>query len=391
MNKVLYWFLYSCAINPLVCKRNNMVVDAEEIKDIKPPFVAICNHPGFFDWAYAAKALRPHYVSFMTAKYYFFNPVLGFLLNRLGAIPKQLFSPDVSTIKQCIRVVKDGGVLCFFPEGRLSAYGEIETVSDGTFALLKKLGVPVVNIHIDGSYRSTPKFNMSLRRGEIRVKASVLFTKADLETLSMEEGKRLVFDALYYNEFHESNIRSFLSKTIAEGLENILYICPKCKSEFTLMTKGNSICCSECNNSFILDEYYRFHKANEDCVGFNDIREWYLFQKETERNRVQDPDFEMKCHVILKQPVKKTEMFSYVGEGNAQISREGFSYIGKKNGEDFSLSVPLDSLPALLFGANENFEVYRGNDFYYFVPDNPLHVVKWSVVYGELYNSFSSR
>lgn len=362
MNKFLYNFLYRFVANPFICKRNNAVIDAEEIRDIKPPFVAICNHPGFFDWAYAAKALRPHFVSFMTAKYYFFNPFLGFLLNRIGAIPKQLFSPDISTIKQCIRVIKDGGVLCFYPEGRLSAYGEIETVSDGTFALLKKLNVPVVNIHIDGSYRSTPKFNMSLRKGEIKVKASLLFTKADLESLSIEEGKKLVFDALYYNEFDENNLRSFSDKRIAEGLENILYICPKCKSEFTLETKGNRICCSVCNNSLVLDEFYRFHKVNDDCVGFKDIREWYLFQKDTERNRVLDPDFEMQGHVVLKQPVKKFEMFSCVGDGYARICKEGFSYTGKKNGEVFYLSVPLDSLPALLFGANENFEVYRGND-----------------------------
>ena len=44
-------------------------------------------------------------------------------------------------------------------------------------------------------------------------------------------------------------------KKLAEGLENVLYVCPKCKSVNTLITKGNSISCSHCKTEGYMDEY----------------------------------------------------------------------------------------------------------------------------------------
>ncbi len=384
-SRILYDVLYFGFINPLICKRNNVVVNAEEINDLKPPFVAICNHPGFFDWAYAAKALRPHYVSFMTAKYYFYNRYAGFLLRHLNAIPKQLFAADVQTVRNSLHLIKNGDILCFFPEGRLSAYGELETIADNTYALLMLLNVPVVNIHIDGSYRSTPKYNNRLKKGRIDVKASILFQQSDFKNIDKATGQKLVYNALYYNEFSDDVIREFKSKNIAEGLENILYMCPKCKKEFTMKTKRNRMLCMECGNSITLDDHYRFHADNGSICPDN-IRAWYLFQKEVEKNRiVESNDFEIKGHVVLKQPLGKIEMFTKVGEGTAIANKDGFTYIGTKQEEDFKLHVPLNILRGLLFGANQDFEVYHGNEIYYFEPDDKRHSVKWAVVYEQIY------
>lgn len=381
-----YALLYRLVVVPL-CWRNRVKLDVSEIAGIKPPFVVVSNHPSLYDWAYVARAIWPQPITFLVARYFFYHRMLGPVLKKNGAIPKSMFAADYQAAKSSLQVIRNGGVYGFFPEGRRSVYGELETISQSSFSLIKRMGVMVVNVHIDGGYLATPKYNNRLRHGPIKVKASVLFTADDLAKLNDPAGTQRLLQALDYNDFDYAQHHVFKSKVRAENLESILYICPHCQSEFTMRTQGNLITCSLCQAAAELDAHYRFTdrtlSGSKSWPG--DIRQWYLLQKQTEAKRVDAPDFVMQGHVVLKQPIGGSETFTAVGEGQLSISRAGLAFEGHRNDQPYTIHIPIQSLKAIAFDVNESFEAYLGQEYFNFVPDQPQMSVKWSVVYEQLY------
>ena len=383
-----YCFFYGLLAGS--CRKRNIHIDNGAISQLKPPFVAVCNHPSFFDWLYAAMALQPHRPSIIISRYYCFHPLLGPLLRRLGTIPKDLFSPDVQTVRESLQVVRMGGSICFFPEGRLSPDGAMETVAPATGRFLKRLGVPVVNIHIEGGYLTTPKYNHKPRCGRIDVTARPLFSAGELAALSVEEIDARLVQALAYDEFAVQAEKRivFESRGRAERLEYLLYQCPRCGAEFTGVSHGSFFSCKACGNRVELDARYDFHPL-DGGVSPPTIRDWYQLQRQTESRRVcEDEQLCLREKVILKMPRGGLHWFKPVGRGEAVLDRTGLRYSGTRDGKPYELFVALDTLPALTFGVNENFELYRGGEFFYFLPEHPARSVKWSVVHEQLYRRY---
>ena len=61
-----------------------------------------------------ANTVYPNKVNAVVAYYYFCNYHLGRLIKSLGAFPKYLYQPDVSSMKNIVRVMKNNGILCLF-------------------------------------------------------------------------------------------------------------------------------------------------------------------------------------------------------------------------------------------------------------------------------------
>ena len=62
--------------------------------------------------------------------------------------------------------------------------------------------------------------------------------------------------------------------------------------------------------------------------------------------------------------------------GICTLSPAGFAY----RSEHSSFTIGFDDLPALPFSCNEEFEVYRNDDLYYFYPqNNRRQVARWAL------------
>ena len=72
-------------------------------------------------------------------------------------------------------------------------------------------------------------------------------------------------------------------------------------------------------------------------------------------------------------------MLRKAGYGVCTLNCEGLAYEGEKDGEVCHLFFPIAQIYRLLFGAGENFEVYVGNEIYYFVPEEKRSAVEWYV------------
>ncbi|HHX00417.1 MAG TPA: hypothetical protein GX740_03845 [Acholeplasmataceae bacterium] len=387
-NKFLYWF-FKGLLKKLYFKKVNLQLKNVEIfKDVEGPFILLYNHPSFFDWMYTFIPLYPKRVNAIMAYYYFCNYRLAKVLHKLGCFPKFLYQPDISAIKNIKKVINNGGILGIAPEGRLSAYGELETLAPATEKLIKHLGAPVYIGKISGGYFTKPKWAANIRRGRVDLEYELLFTPEDLKTKSLEEINTILNKKMYYNDFkwQKENKVYFKGDKFAEGLENILYVCPECENEFTIHTKDNQIKCSHCDLDITLNNYYEFESNNKNIP--ETIKDWYLFQKSYEAKNILKPNYQLTTEVTLKLPDPKGKGFAIVGSGVTTLNENGLKYVGTLNNETVTKEFKLQNIPAIPFGANENFEVYHDNTLYYFVPKVPRHSVKWSVVAEALYNKY---
>lgn len=357
--------------------------------EIESPSIVLCNHGSFVDFAYAGSLIYKKRPNFVVARLYFYKKLLGTLLKRIGCFPKSMFAADLESAKNCLRVLKNDGVLAMMPEARLSTVGRFEDIQAGTYSFLKKANVPIYSIKICGDYFADPKWGNGLRRGAVvEAELDLLIAADELETLTVEQIRERVESRLYYDEFlwlakHPSV--HYRSKTLAKGLENILMRCPVCHKTYTLSTQGRDIICDCCGKLATLTDRYGF-------VGdtpFANFAEWYDWQKDCLRQGIEaDPNYCLTSKVAFHLPSTDGKtMLRKAGDGVCRLTRAGLTYEGECDGETCKLFFPIEQIYRLLFGAGENFEVYVGNEIHYFVPEEKRSAVEWYLTSMLLYDA----
>ena len=387
-NRFLLHFLYAFVKCFFFLRGVRTKVTKKPRQPLKGPCIVLCSHGSFVDFYFAAKLLRKYEFNFVTARLYFYHKYLGRLLKALGCFPKSMFATDLESTKNCIRVLQEGRILAMMPEARLSTAGCFEDIQSNTYSFIKKSAVPVYTVCFRGDYLADPKWGKGFRRGSlVEAEMELLFTGEELKDLSVEEIGAAVEKALYYDEFAwlkaRPNIR-YRSRRIAEGLENILSVCPHCGARHTIVAKGRTVSCANCGILTTVDSRYGFAKD----FRFENLSEWYCWQKSLLAKQIEnDPNYFLQSAVQLRHsdPTGKS-LTRPAGEGVCTLNREGLRYIGTRDGEEVDLFFPLEQIYRLLFGAGENFEIYQGNQIFYFVPDNRASAVDWYLASAILYD-----
>ena len=335
------------------------------------PSIVLVNHGAFLDFVYAGRLIRRERPNFMLARLYTYHKLLRALVERAGAYPKSMFSADLENAKNCIKVISTGGVLIMMPEARLSTVGEFEDIQESTYKFIKKMAVDVYMIKLQGDYLAKPKWGDKIRRGSVVYSTlDALFTKEEVENISLEELRARTEEAFSYDELKWLETRPeihYRSKTMAEGLENILVRCPECGARYTLTTRGSKIECTACGAEARIDDRYAF----VDSKPFENFAKWYHWQKqELEKEILTDPDFKLENRVILKHASTDGKaLLRFAGEGICILDKQGLLYRGTDNGEQIEKFFPLKDIYRILFGSGQDFEVYEGKEIWYFVPE----------------------
>ncbi len=112
------------------------------------PHIIASNHVGLLDGPLMT-AFAPRSVHTLTKKE-MFEGRLGVALRALGQIPLSRYEVDPSAIKDCLKVLRDGGVLAIYPEGGRGA-GDLQQVKSGAAYLAMASGAPVVPLAVFGT------------------------------------------------------------------------------------------------------------------------------------------------------------------------------------------------------------------------------------------------
>lgn len=375
-NKVIRFF---AKVAFMLIVRTKIIFRLKKTVKIKGPAIVLCNHGSWFDFMYACVSLPEIRPQFMAARLFFYHKWLSWLIRNLGAYPKSMFSKDIETVKNSMRILQRNGVIVMMPEARLCTTGRFEDIQDTTFKFIKKMNVDVYTLHADGSYLAKPKWGDKLRNNApVDVKVDLLYTKEELATVDEKTLEEKVTAALYYDDLEWLKTRPevrYKHKTLAEGLENILHVCPECGSYLTIQTKKRDVFCTHCGMRATLDDRYSFidHKPFENFQVWNDWQAEKLKQE-----ILANEDYVLSEKVYLNHSSKDGKtLVRLAGEGVCYMDRNGLTYKGTDDGEYVEKHFPMEQMYRVLFGAGEDFEIYDGREIYYFRPEDLRSCSRW--------------
>jgi 1-acyl-sn-glycerol-3-phosphate acyltransferase len=132
----------------------------------------VCNHVSFVDALVISAACRRP-IRFIMDEAIFRAPIIRTLASGMKAIPIASAKDDPVILEQAFEMtaaaLRDGELVCIFPEGRLTRDGEIAAFRAGVTRILSETPVPVIPIAITGLWgsmfsRRTPKIWQRLPR-----------------------------------------------------------------------------------------------------------------------------------------------------------------------------------------------------------------------------------
>ncbi|WP_248796855.1 MFS transporter [Pseudomonas sp. MWU13-2105] len=121
------------------------------------PALLVCNHVSFVDALLIGGAVRRPIRFVMYYKIYRL-PVLNFIFRTAGAIPIAGRGEDLEIYERAFRKIaeylKEGELVCIFPEGKLTSDGEINEFKGGMTRVLEETPVPVIPLALQGLWGS---------------------------------------------------------------------------------------------------------------------------------------------------------------------------------------------------------------------------------------------
>lgn len=121
------------------------------------PALLVCNHVGFVDAIVISAACRRP-IRFIMESSIFRIPVLSTIFKGMKAIPVAPAREDPQVYERAFQIVaeelRNGHLVCIFPEGRLTSDGEIAAFRPGMMRILKDSPVPVVPMALSGLWNS---------------------------------------------------------------------------------------------------------------------------------------------------------------------------------------------------------------------------------------------
>lgn len=115
------------------------------------PLIIVQNHKGFMDFPIIVRmfALRRVHVV-VSELLYGSSGFLRFILKAMGVIKADRFSGDPSFINKSIEVLKKGGIVLIYPEGKIETGNEIHEFKRSAALISIQSGVPILPIYHNG-------------------------------------------------------------------------------------------------------------------------------------------------------------------------------------------------------------------------------------------------
>lgn len=351
-----------------------------ELKGKTGAFVVIANHQAALDFVNLIGSTRRPMSFVISNSFYNTLPIKGFL-TKMGVIPKQQFQTSAKDLKNIKAVIDAGEGAVIYPAGLMCEDGLSTPIPAATYKFLKWLDTDVYVARTSGTYFVMPKWGKGLRPGRTDMDIYRLFSKEELADISLSDLKAKTDAALLFDAYREQESHQILYRKGDQitGLEQVLYQCPHCKTEFSVHTAdGNTIYCEDCGFTEISDRKGFLHHRGTAGEELRYVSDWsrsiYSGLKE---KMEQGQETVLSTPVIIHMIDYKACKFKPAGSGTITLSPDGFTLSGTVNGEDISRTVPLRQLPCLPFSPGKYLELQVGQDIYRCLPENGRLVMKF--------------
>jgi len=323
----------------IMTRKGKLKIKRIGMKGLKPPYLVLSEHQGFTDYYITPLALFPHRATYV-------SDVEGFaafgkwLYSAIGCIPTRRFVPDISLIKSIRHVVKKNkDIIVVYPEARHSNVGTNSYLPPSVGKLVRFLNIPVVILKEHGSYLDSPIWDESHRRGApLSATLELVLSSEEIKTHSADEITKLLNEKFQYDEYRwQFENRICISyPNRAEGLHKILYLCPKCNSEYTIISDGNWLVCTNCKKQWKMNEYGRLH-AESGNTEFSHIPDWYAFEREHIARQIENRQYKLDIEVNI-EALPNEKGFVSLGKGRLSHCDEGFRLNIPETGKELFFS-----------------------------------------------------
>lgn len=378
-SNLIYWGYHFLAKNIVGRKYHPEIEYIDDIRKTTGPAFVIYNHLSRIDHLWLVDSIYPRKMNILAGANEFYRSHLQLVFKLNQVIPKKIFNDDLTSFRGMRKIINDGGIIAFAPEGMSSIYGCNQPVVPGTGHFLKHYGIPVYFLQIRGSYCAQNKVCLQEKTGPIKLQMRLLFSPEDLKNLSEEEINDRVNLANKHDEYlwcQENNLTYKGKGFMTKNLEDICYKCPKCGSELTMKTEGDKIWCSNCGNGALMNEHYAFEPFNKDCVIPKAPTKWVEYERiETIKAIRKDPNysFEVKVKIGCLDPykyIRKKKTTNLCGEGILKVDHNGIHFVGQKMGKEFNFDLDYKKVYSLVITTDVTyFSLYVNGDFHDFYPE----------------------
>jgi len=362
------WFYYT--LKPLlrIWLQNKFNLDAEipeEVKNLKPPFLILPNHQGFWDPFMAGIYLKQQ-IFYIASDAIFRSPFFGLLMRLLGVIPKTKAQSDIDALKNIFMVKDRGDVIGIFPEGRRTWDGATLPLVYSTSKLIRMLKVPVVVVVFKGGFFSQPRWGFHIQKGKVTMEYKLLFKDNEVKSMKVDDIHRKLADALSFNEFDYQNevAVEYKGRKSAEYLEQVLYTCPSCSTIGSMYSHGKKFTCKQCNYELEYNLLRKFESSKNKVV-FDNIRDWNLWQQKNLQSCLDKTSFAGKTVLedsnLIFHTGYKSEKLKYLCTGFLGLvrSKTGDLVIIKNSNGGILKSFPASELSGINVQNKERLEFYH--------------------------------
>lgn len=242
----------------------------------KEPFIMLANHTFMFDVIHVPLRFKKSPFIIGSQTLFTEHPIKFFVTHVAHVISKAKGRSDLITIKHIYEVVEKGYPILIFPEGDTTFYGETGYIEESTMKLIKKLELDVITCNVKGGYLSKPRWATGKGRNHrIELFYNLTIKKDELKRLNTSEISTIINKALYNNDYlyQKNKMIPHPGKKLAEGLENIIYVCPFCESINSIETEKNNIKCNVCGHEGHIDKFGFIHDFK-----FDNLISWNEYQ-----------------------------------------------------------------------------------------------------------------
>ena len=335
-------------------------------------FLIVMNHQTAFDQFFVGGAFKGP-VYYIASEDLFSNGFISKLIKYLVApIPIRKQTTDVSAVRTCMRVAKEGGTIALAPEGNRTYSGKPVYINPAISSLAKALKLPLAIMRIEGGYGVHPRWSDVVRKGRMKAYVSKVIEPEEFKNLSDDELFEIIKNELYVDE---TKIRDkYLSSKNAEYLERAMYVCPFCGLTM-FESKGNEIKCLSCGKTVE-------HKVDKTLSGegfefpFKYVADWYDYQVDfvnaldltKEKDKLYFEDSISLFEVILyKKKVKIRD--------NVKLSLYGDKIT--LEGKEVNLSVNFEDIKGITVLGKNKLNIYLDSKLYQIKGDKRFNALKY--------------
>ena len=346
------------------------------------PWLILFNHQTPFDQFFVGMSFRGP-VYYMATEDLFSNGWLSSLIRWLVApIPIMKATSDISAVRTCIRVAREGGTIAIAPEGNRTYSGRTEYMNPAIVKMIRLLKLPVALYRIEGGYGVEPRWSDRKRKGKMHTYVSRVLEPEEYANLKDDALFAAVREGLMVDESVPGG--PFVSNRKAEYLERAVYWCPFCGlSEFE--SSGNEIACKGCHRRIAYGEDKQLTGVGFDFP-YASVVQWYDAQKAALRalnpaRLTETPVFRDRAKLSEVIPRKKKVPL----REDAELRLYGDRMTVDEDGAE-PLTFSFDEVTAMAALGRNKLNVYHGDRIWQFKPGKRFNAMKYVNFYYHYQN-----